>query len=62
MPSLNGIYLDKGDMVIIDITDGVDNAYIKAKLRTKAQKDKSVQVKESFFMKLRRMECGQQRG
>lgn len=43
MPSLNGIYLDKGDMVIIDITDGVDNAYIKAKLRTKAQKDKSVQ-------------------
>lgn len=43
MPSLGGIYLDKGDQVIIDITDGVDNAYIKGKLRNSVQKNKSVQ-------------------
>lgn len=43
MPSLGSIYLDKGDQVIIDITDGVDNAYIKGKLRNSVQKNKSVQ-------------------
>lgn len=42
IPSLNGIYLEKGDQVIVDISAGVDNAYIKGKLYNKNQNDKSV--------------------
>lgn len=43
-PSLNSIYLDKGDQVLVDISLGVDNAVILAKYRNKAQSDKSQKV------------------
>lgn len=39
MPSLGTIYLNEGDQVIVDISDGVDNAYIRGKIRNKKQKD-----------------------
>lgn len=39
MPSLGTIYLNVGDQVIVDISDGVDNAYIRGKIRNRKQKD-----------------------
>lgn len=41
MPSLNSIYLDKGDQVLVNIDEGVDNAYIVSKVRSKKQVAKS---------------------
>lgn len=41
MPSIGGIYLDVGDIVMVDISDGVDNAFIVRKLRYKEQDDLS---------------------
>lgn len=41
MPSIGGIYLDVGDIVMVDISDGVDNAFIVRKLRYKEQNDLS---------------------
>lgn len=41
MPSLQGIYLDVGDTVMVDVRDGFDNAFIIKKLRYKEQCDLS---------------------
>lgn len=43
MPSVNSIYLSKGDRVIIDTTYGVDNAFILGKFRDKLQNENSQQ-------------------
>lgn len=42
MPSIGAIYLDKGDQVIVDISSGVDNAFIRGKVMNSKQKEKSV--------------------